>query len=413
MGRGPGGRQHAGVPRARGGGGPGEAPGGPLRRGPGRVAPRGAEEPLAGEEPLLHRHRRGEGAGGRPGAGLPRGRAPDGRRPDPRAGAGADRRARLVPEPVPPRPDLPRPPGAGGHGRRAGPALGGGGPADHRVRPGAHLPVRRGRARDGDRGGPQRGPPLVPRPPLPGVGHPRAGPRAVPAEPAPDHRRRRLYAGPARPFAPPGHRPPARPDLLVAPERLAGPRRVHEEHGDGGVDVDLDPPRRPALGADLVPPQDAPGGPVRGPDRLRLPRPDALAATGRPGAPRRLRAPDEAEVGAGEAPGLDGQRGQLRRRPGQGLRRAARLRRRGGRGRPLQRPVPPAGDARPTSPTSIGSPTGCPSRPARTSSAPTRWRAPSPRPNPTRTGPAACWRSRSRSSTGATSSGSAPSSCGR
>jgi signal transduction histidine kinase/CheY-like chemotaxis protein len=33
--------------------------------------------------------------------------------------------------------------------------------------------------------------------------------------------------------------------------------------------------------------------------------------------------------------------------------------------------------------------------------------ASSPRPNPTRTGPAACWRSRSRSSTGATSSGSA------
>ena len=50
-------------------------------------------------------------------------------------------------------------------------------------------------------------------------------------------------------------RPPLDLSFAVAAQRLARPPRVHAQHGHGRVDVDLDPARRRAVGADLLPQQ--------------------------------------------------------------------------------------------------------------------------------------------------------------
>ena len=55
----------------------------------------------------------------------------------------------------------------------------------------------------------------------------RAGPGAVPGQPAPADRRRGLRPSPLVPAHEPEDRAAARPELRVAAERLADPRRVH------------------------------------------------------------------------------------------------------------------------------------------------------------------------------------------
>ena len=385
----------------------------PAGRGPARAGPDPGAPGLARsgpDGPAAAVPRQGAARPGRPA--VRRDRPPLGRGPDPGAGAGLGRRRVGLPRPLSAGPDL-----AGGlrgrlarhrslrDGRRRGP------PA-HRVRPRPDLPVRRGLERHGDRGGPQRRAAVVPRPAVPRLRHPRAGPRPLPGQPGEADRRRRLPPGADRPGDQPEGWPAARPQLRLTPERLAGPPRIHGQHGHTRVDVDLDPRRRRALGPDLLPPRGAPGRPLRSQDRVRLPRPGARAPDRRQGAARGAGAPPRAEGGAGPAPGRHDRGEGLRRRPGRPRRRPARVRHDGEEGPAIlhegHAAGPPIGRTPDEGRRRTGSPAGWSTRGATTSSRPNRWPGTSRTPGRSRASPAGCSPSPSRSCTGATCSGSGP-----
>ena len=177
----------------------------------------------------------------------------------------------------------------------------------HRLRPCHDLPVRSRRVRRSHRGIGAGGPGILSRAALSGIRHPAPGADSLRAQLAAHHSRRQCAARRDRAAARQrGTRP--RPVDEHPAQRIAGPRRIPQEHGRRGLDVGIDPAAGQALGAARLPPLYAAPCLVRAPDRRRAVRTDVFAADGEPRARQRERVRSTRAKAASSAHHGDGRR---------------------------------------------------------------------------------------------------------